>query len=276
MIQLFVENLTNVDFSFLHPQRGLVGETWLVSCQVSGEMDEQGMICDFGVIKKRLRHWFDETLDHVLLVPELSDGLLMSPDENDALQWRFGEHVIECSAPKQALTFVASETITAESVARWCEQQLKELFPEVAQLSIQLTPESIPGAYYHYSHGLKKHSGNCQRIAHGHRSRLYIFRNGQRSSGLEAIWAERLADRYIGTREDISSTDGQLIHFAYVSQQGAFTLKLPRQTCYLIDTDTTVEWIAVHITDSLKQEFPNDDFTVQAFEGIGKGAIASR
>ncbi|MDO6806920.1 6-carboxytetrahydropterin synthase, partial [Wenyingzhuangia sp. 1_MG-2023] len=63
--------------------------------------------------------------------------------------------------------------------------------------------ERIDSAFYHYSHGLKKHNGNCQRIAHGHRSRIEIFCNGERSDELEQQWAQRWRDIYIGTSADL-------------------------------------------------------------------------
>ena len=66
---LFVDNLTNVDFSFLDPQRGLLGETYLANIKLLGELDEQGMVCDFGTVKKIVRHWLDTELDHRLAVP---------------------------------------------------------------------------------------------------------------------------------------------------------------------------------------------------------------
>ena len=61
---LFVDHLTNVDFSFLDERRGLLGETWLANVQLQGDLDDQGMVCDFGIVKKRLRQWLDEELDH--------------------------------------------------------------------------------------------------------------------------------------------------------------------------------------------------------------------
>jgi 6-pyruvoyl-tetrahydropterin synthase len=66
---LFVDNLTNVDFSFLDAQRGLLGETYLANIRLLGDLDEQGMVCDFGIVKKRVRHWLDTELDHRLAVP---------------------------------------------------------------------------------------------------------------------------------------------------------------------------------------------------------------
>ena len=68
-MRLFVDNLTNVDFSYLCPVRGLLGETWLAHIELTGALDAQGMVCDFGIVKKHLRDWLDSELDHRLLIP---------------------------------------------------------------------------------------------------------------------------------------------------------------------------------------------------------------
>ncbi|MFT5117183.1 MAG: 6-pyruvoyl-tetrahydropterin synthase, partial [Kiritimatiellia bacterium] len=67
-MHLFVDNLTNVDFSYLDPNRGLVGETWLANIVLEGSLDEQGMVCDFGIVKKTVRDWLDTYIDHCLVV----------------------------------------------------------------------------------------------------------------------------------------------------------------------------------------------------------------
>lgn len=279
-MRLFVDNLINVDFSFLHPTRGIVGETWLASVELIGELDEQGMVCDFGIVKKMLRHWLDEEIDHRLLIPSNSASLAFSNDQDTCkLDWDTPKGKIAMEAPAQAVTFIDAAEINAESVAKWCIEKLKPKFPNSVQsLELRFTPEHINGPYYHYSHGLKKHDGNCQRIAHGHRSKILIWRNGELDNSLMEQWADRWKDIYIGTKEDIQSESdsSELDSFAfkYSAKQGDFKLSIPKSFCYLITSDSTIECISQHIADELKKEFPTDAFTVKAFEGLAKGAIA--
>ncbi|GAB3105909.1 6-carboxytetrahydropterin synthase [Pseudomaricurvus hydrocarbonicus] len=277
-MHLFVDNLTNVDFSYLHPQRGLLGETWLASTQLDGQLDQQGMVCDFGVVKKTLRDWLDREIDHRLAVPLRSPNLkLKQTGKRINLTWTFGEHSLQCSAPEQAIALVDAEEITPHSVSQWSKNQLRSLLPDsLDRLGLDFEPEDINGSYYHYSHGLKKHDGNCQRIAHGHRSRIHIWRNDQPAPELEAQWSKTFEDIYIGTREDIVQQEDRYIRFAYTTSQGAFELCMPETCCYMINTDTTVELIASHLADQLKLQFPSDRIKVKAYEGIGKGALVIR
>ena len=277
-MQLFVNQLTNVDFSYLDAARGLVGETWLASAILDGVLDDQGMVCDFGIVKKTLRNWLDDEVDHRLLVPIQSPSLeLIEDDDRVELSWLSDHGRLTMSAPREAVSLIDAVAITDESVAEWCRQQLKAFFPvNVDQLTLTFEPEVIPGAFYHYSHGLKKHDGNCQRIAHGHRSRLHIWLEGERNPELETLWAKRWQDIYIGSQEDLVSESETDMQFGYESAQGQFALSVPTSTCYMIDTDSTVEWIAEHIASELAREYPQQAIRVQEFEGINKGAFSIR
>lgn len=281
-MRLFVDNLINVDFSYLDPERGLLGETWLASTELDGVLNEQGMVCDFGIVKKTLRHWLDEEIDHRLLVPVKSPNLTLIENGTELdIEWRYtssqgNTETIRCTSPRSAVALVDCERINASSVSRWSISQILPLLPATLnKLSLDFSTEAIEGSFYHYSHGLKKHDGNCQRIAHGHRSKLLIWRNQERDTGLEQQWSSNFRDIYIGTREDIVEKNDSAIVFAYTTNQGSFRLSLPTQHCYIIDTDSTVEWIADHLAQQLKQAFPQDEFLVKAFEGMGKGAIVS-
>lgn len=277
IVKLFVDNLTHVDFSYLDAQRGLLGESWVVNLVLEGGLDAQGMICDFGTVKKRVKQWLDSHVDHCLVVAQQMAAVdIRQHDGVTELYWRYPQgEVFYCRSPQQAIVPVALAEITPLGLAHWCEQQLLALFPEqVERVRLEFVPESIDGAYYHYSHGLQQHAGNCQRIAHGHRSRLQVLRNGARDSALEQAWAERWRDIYIGTDAHLISTENGQHHYQYQAPQGAFELRLPARCCYLIDTESTVEQIAVHLAQQIKLGAPADNIEVRAFEGIGKGAIA--
>jgi len=278
---LFVNNLTNSDFCFLHPQRGLLGETWLSHIELEGELDEQGMICDFGIVKSTVRSLLDDLIDHRLLIPSRSSQLTenIADGDNWAITWQLdnGDTVIHRS-PREAITLIDAEGITPDTVARWCEARLREQLPDsIHAIRISFTTEIIDGAQYHYSHGLKKHRGKCQRIAHGHRSKIIIHRNGERDEKLEQYWANQFRDIFIGTSEDLLSADNENAYrFAYQSPEGHFQLELPKALCYLIDADSTVENIAAHVARETKKQCPDDNIQVRAFEGLAKGAVVKQ
>jgi len=276
-MHLFVEQLTNVDFSFLDTDRGIVGETWWASAVLEGALDEQGMVCDFGTVKKVLRQWLDSELDHRLLVPTRAAGLNIDESQGRInLSLNTSRGPISMSAPAEAVTLIDAEIITAETAAEWCHKQLVTHFPEtIDQLTLSFTPEAIDGASYHYSHGLKKHDGNCQRIAHGHRSRIEIWLDGARSAAEESYWAELWKDVYIGSEEDISEQSETIIQFRYEARQGEFSLSMPTQHCYMMSTDTTVELIAAHLCQAVHQRHPGKSVKVRAFEGVNKGAMVA-
>ena len=277
-MQLFVDNLTNVDFSYLDDQRGLVGETWLASVLLDGGLDETSMIWDFGQVKRVLRNWLDDELDHRLLVP-INSPRLSYEINNDriTLSWTFAkDSILTMDAPIEAVALIEADKINEVTASQWSIKQLSGDFPgNLEHVQLTFEAEEIPGAYYHYSHGLKKHDGNCQRIAHGHRSSIQIWRDGARDNDLESNWAERWTDIYIGSEEDLVSIneENQLMHFAYDAPQGHFELTLPKSVCYMMKSDTTVECIAAHIAQVLHNENPSNSITVKAFEGLHKGAI---
>jgi len=280
MTTLFVKRLTVIDCSVLSPSHGLVGESWQVDVELDGDLDYQGMVLDFGEVKRSIKRMIDDAFDHKLLVPaeyaglriaEYPEGLHLSFEAENGLG-------IEHRSPHTALRLVPCERIVPDGLAQIIGDYVLPRTPDnVDAVRIRLWSEQIDGAFYRYSHGLKHHDGNCQRIAHGHRSRLEILRNGQRDRDLEQAWAETWSDIYIGTRDDVIGTSRRdamdYLEFGYRSAQGKFGLTLPMAACYLIDSDSTVENIAQHIAERLKAERPEDSFKVYAYEGVDKGAI---
>ncbi len=278
MVRLFVERLTVIDFSYLDSLRGLVGESWIMDVELAGELDEQGMLFDFSHVKKDIKKWIDNAIDHKLLIPGANGAC--DKEMNQAagyLTFRLdsGEHIKHCSPADAVAILNGVSIISADSVARYLQKKLKVLLPDnISRIKINLSAEKTLDACYHYSHGLQQHQGNCQRIAHGHRSRIIIEINACRSTKWEAVWAERLKDSYIASETHASPcTVENYSFFEYEAEQGYFSLELPSRCCYLIAGETTVERIAEHIAKETANE-TGCNVMVRAFEGVGKGAIA--
>lgn len=281
MTTLFVEQLTVIDASYFCPRRGLVGESWIVDLELDGALDEQSMVLDFGSVKKQLKRAIDDGPDHTLIVPLHYPGQQTRTLADGRVQTLFMSQVggYEHSAPACALTLLEAPEVNAEALIAHLTPQLASIVPaNVASIRLRLRHEHIDGASYHYSHGLSKHLGACQRIAHGHRSRLAIFLDGDRDAGLEAAWAERFRDIYLLTGRHVQRDDGERLRLAYSAPEGLFELELPRSRSYLLgqDTDSTVEEIAEHLAGRVAAERPGQRVEVRAYEGVMKGALARR
>lgn len=280
MACLFVEELTVVDCAVLDPARGLLGQSWLVDLELEGELDTQGMVFDFGQVKPTVKAVIDDAVDHKLLVPAAAEALDLEQDrEETRLRFRTGVGELFHRSPHDALCLLEVDAVDRGSVERHLAAAIKAAMPEnVSGVHLHLREEAIDGPSYRYVHGLRQHEGNCQRIAHGHRSRIRVWRDGEHSEPDECWLADRWRDIYLGCRADLQGEverDGVSCYaFRYRAPQGEFELVIPRSRCDLLDTESTVECIAEHVATLLKQRHPAASFQVRAYEGVRKGAIA--
>lgn len=290
-MQLFVNDLTVIDFSYLCAERGMVGESWIVDIVLDGSLNEQSMVLDFGRVKKQIKRIIDSAVDHKLAVPAEHAYTRVTHHDDGNSYWvdflRPENRSIHLFCPADAFAFIDAQAVTIASVTDYLRAVIKRELPDNVQgLELQLRPEEIPSAFYHYTHGLKKHDGNCQRIAHGHRSRLYVALNGERHTELEQQWAEAWRDIYLGSDEDIVAltslllsphaqhvTPSSHVAYSYTADQGLFELLVPVAENYTIPTDSTVECIAAYLAQKIKSQYPHAEVKVTGFEGVGKGAI---
>jgi len=292
-MQLFVNDLTVIDFSYCCQQRGIVGESWIVDVLLDGSLNEMSMVLDFGVVKKQIKAIIDEAVDHKLLLPMKNNVITLSESAHNAghqcLDFisELGNYYLQ--SPQCAFAQIGSEQIDITAVNEHLTAIIKAQLPENVQgLTLTLRPEVIDGAFYHYTHGLKLHDGNCQRIAHGHRSKIQIFKNDSRDHNLEALWSQRWQDIYIASEQDriliddIELSDQAMRdlspdhqYFSYHAPQGRFDIAVPSSVLDVVDCDSTVELLADFICRQLKAELSSDDnVKVVAYEGVAKGAIA--
>lgn len=280
MARLFVEELTVIDCALLDAERGLLGASWLVDLQLEGELDGQGMVFDFGAVKPAVKAVIDTSVDHRLLVPVMADGLRLQRDETETRLWfETGAGEIFHRSPHSALCLLEASLVERDHVEAHLAAAIQAVMPgNVAGVDVRLREEEISGPAYRYVHGLRQHQGNCQRIAHGHRSRIRVLKDGQRCESAERWLAARWRDIYLGARADLlEETERHGVpcyRFQYQAPQGEFELVMPRARCDLLDTESTVECIAAHVAAMLKTREPESHFQVRAYEGVRKGAIA--
>ncbi|SDN91369.1 6-pyruvoyl trahydropterin synthase family protein [Vreelandella arcis] len=271
---LFVNQLTHIDASLWCPKTGLKGVSWQVDALLEGELGEDGMLFDFGDVKPWIKRTLDNGLDHTLLLPVDAPGVDVSPCEEGLCVRTTSPYPMEVRGPKEAFTLLTSTTVERASVAKLLSDTLTEQRPaNVSRVQLTLSDEAIEGAAYGYSHGLKRHTGNCQRIAHGHRSRLYIWQRDSRQHVLEQQWATWLDNRYLVEAGDITAHDQQTLTCRYQAAQGTFTITLPSERCAVLPTPTTVENIARWLAERIATQ-SHETTRIQAFEGFNKGAIA--
>ena len=280
MQALFVDNLTVIDFAYFHSQRGIVGESLIIDVELQGELNDEGMLFDFSYVKKRIKSCVDDLVDHKLLVARQYPGLEIeqTPQQLTLLMKSEDGNYYKHISPQQAVYFVDANEVTPAAIAVSIHQKIAEILPDnVTGLKLSLRPEAIKGAFYHYAHGLKKHFGDCQRIAHGHRSKIEVWKDGEFSTQCSEQIATEWKDIYLATNEDIKEevifSNQECWIFEYHANQGLFQLMIPKSKCFLIESDTTVELIASYLANNLKLNNSNSSYRVKAYEGVDKGAI---
>jgi 6-pyruvoyl-tetrahydropterin synthase len=279
---LFLRDFTVLDFAYLDEATGLQGESFFVSAELEGELDEQGFLLDFGPAKKILKAVVDESLDHKLVVPALHPAL-----EGTAKGLRFGE--LSYEAPTEAVAFLEGKEVAPPLLESHLAREAQERLPENVQaVRFSLSPHSrfASEPNFRYTHGLRLHQGNCQRLLHGHRNPVEVRVDGERRRD----WEEFLAREWQGahfayapTVENAGALDlplgrRHLSHpavawVAYESPQGAFRAALPASRLVLLDTEPSIENIARLSARRIREEGERaGELCVTAYEGLNKGS----
>ncbi|MCL7929124.1 6-carboxytetrahydropterin synthase [Halomonas llamarensis] len=271
---LFVHNLTNVDVSIWDPNHGLTGMSWQIDVHLEGKLGDDGMLLDFGAVKPWIKAVLDSGPDHTLLIPTQAPNTRISSCQEGLCFHAETPYPAEIKGPEEAFTLIPATHIDAAVFAAYGSRLLSQAYPDnVDHVGIKVHQEAIDEAAYGYSHGLKRHSGNCQRIAHGHRSHLAVYQQGQRQPTLEAHWAEWLNHRYLVEEADITHQSANTLTCRYTALQGNFELTLPMNRCAVLGSPTTVENIARWLASQIAR-YTGQKTEVVAYEGINKGATA--
>lgn len=279
MQTLFLRNITVLDFAYLSDTHGWRGESLHVHVELAGELDAQGFILDFGPAKKILKALVDETLDHALAVPALHPALKGTPDG-------FAFLGLGYEAPAAAVRMLEGEKITLALLTSFLETEARERLPaNVKSVRFTLEEEGRFGSEpnFRYTHGLRLHEGNCQRLLHGHRNPIEVWIEGARSRPWEEFLATEWEDAHftysptLKTKIDLPLGLRQknlpgLAVVEYSSPQGFFRASLPASRIILLDTEPSIENIARLGAERVRQAGEKKAIKVVAYEGLNKGA----
>ncbi|NUM87958.1 MAG: 6-carboxytetrahydropterin synthase [Bdellovibrionales bacterium] len=278
---IFLQKFTVLDFAFLCPRNGVQGESFFVSAEVNGALDHTGFVMDFSQVKKALKEGVDQGLDHRLAVARGTRGLELRENGSHLDVRREGQLAYSC--PAEAVAILEADAVTPESVIAYLEPRIRAMLPpSVSGLRLTLEEELVDGPRFRYTHGLRFHGGNCQRLIHGHRNRLEVFSAGRRMPAWEQDLARWAQDAHFASAETLKtplpleerSPAGETAMVSYRSSQGVFTAELPANRVIAIAQEPSAENLAALAVRRLKRSHPGDPVEVRFYEGIHKGAVA--
>jgi len=290
-VKLFYENVSLLDFAYWDKQKGPVGYSVRVHIELSGPTDSDGIISDFSTTKKMVKKIIDDYVDHRMLVPE---KMVMIKDDEVIIEEKMNlDEMFYYRAPKSAFCPIPEREINLTIVKQYLEETVVKNLPASISYVKVILEEEIKDQdqyWFQYTHGLKNHYGNCQRLLHGHKNPVRIWVNKQRKPDLERYlvidvfkgsvhfaFKDNLVNLDEITRKGInegSLHDIKTIHMKYGGNQGVFELKLPGRLVNLVNMETSVENLSKYFYSIIcKKCEQNDQIMIQAFEGIGKGAI---
>lgn len=295
-VTLFYQSLTVIDAATVDPLNGLMGQSWYVDISLTGHRDEESVIADFSKIKNKIKKIIDEKIDHRLIIDH---KLVNVVDDRVSIEVHFGSNQvqkIQYQAPLESVCLVSMGSDEKSLETFIATLLMNEMPSNVKRVEVNLRTEKFP-EMFHYTHGLKQHYGNCQRLFHGHQNTIEVWKNGTR----ELSWEKKLVQEVfkgnihfafwenIINKVDIQKMTKSLIdipmgiyssevmlEIEYSATQGRYFASIPANQVFIMPCETTIENIAAFFAQWVKDQWgkPSDKVMVVGFEGIGKGAKA--
>ena len=122
----------------------LHGHNYFIKVKISGDINEQHMVLDYGLLKAELKKLV-ESLDHKVLLPAKAEGIQIEEKEDSV-------EVITCDKryllPVEDVVHLPIPATTAEELAKYFHQILQKIW---SKFVIRVTIEEAPGASATYT-----------------------------------------------------------------------------------------------------------------------------
>lgn len=275
---LFIKDIDRIDSAIWEPTVGIKGQSWHVDITISGGLDENGFIFDFGLVKSTIKSTLKNSLDHALIVPANAQELKI--EEFDK-RIRIVDNKLSFEGPKQSVYKLNYSKILTKHIEHELNRVFFDQMPDrVTKVETRLRQETpTNGEFFHYTHGITGHQGHCQRLFHGHRSLIEIRLNEQRRPDIEKVFAESFLKRstHIVEETQILRTENDIVYMQYKGTEGVFKGSIPQSQTITVKNGTSIEILVEFFASKLEKYASKGDLLeVAGYEGIGKGAISRR
>jgi len=298
---IFLNDITSVDCAIFDPSKGIFGQSWDIDVTLTGTLGDNGFVFDFSLLKKMVRQVLKTSIDHSLIMPINSQAVQFRGMEfrgSEKSEWwhmksRSGkvgaEGEWEYHSPNGAVFPVRSVAINRQVLEQEIVRSLRHRLPqEIISISVALREEEVDPteATFRYTHGIAGHEGMCQRLMHGHRSRLQVFVGEERRPDLEHYIARDVLGNNVHIATPVQFRSGEIapgtrgkgrdpVVLGYQASQGYFEATLPAERIFCVERETSIECIAAEVARLVKrEENTSERVRVICYEGMAKGAIA--
>jgi 6-pyruvoyl-tetrahydropterin synthase len=292
---LFLNNLMTLDCAIFDPSWGITGQSWHVDVTLSGALDECGFVHDFSDLKSLIRQTLKTSVDHALVMPVGSQSVHYHEIANGE-SWQAhaktkinsNDSMWEYNCPKGAVYPIRCVAITQTVIEQEIAKLIRHRVPaSVQEVKIKLRPETTDPtvATFRYTHGITGHQGLCQRLFHGHRSRVEVYVDNERRVDQEHYLTRELFGPtvHIATPKQVKGNlwecgkrgpSGEQVTLTLQGTMGYYEAKLPASHVFLVEKETSIECLSKQVAAVIAKRLKAPGrVKVVCFEGIDKGGI---
>ncbi len=285
---IFLSDLSVVDHAYINEHGQVIGGSFNPGFIVTGSIDSvEQVVIDFSTVKKSLKQLIDQHIwdpekngfDHkIWWIEGFSKGTIEKSDHAD--RYIINTPALTAEVPTDALkiikntdNYIPNHSIEyiGQSLEQFLTKEMIKLYPDVNvkvecfnNINVHLINKNIPYKYFTYSHGLKDSTSyGCQNLLHGHLSFIQYH-----NDDIITRIANDLNDAVFVNRSNIIIDNENELTLTYTTpQRGYFTATYKKDSnkIIILDTETTIEWIAEFVKDT----YQITDFYIS--EGLSKG-----
>ena len=289
---IFIDNITVVDYAYISNTGEIEGNSFNLSCEVSGHTDnDEQVVIDFSTLKKTIKELIDgaDGFDHKLWI---LDGYSQSIVKTDGTNTYIHTPSVNMTLPNNAVKMLYCKNlgelwkemanIAILNIDEFLQTNLFMLYPNLdLEVTCSLSSNTSRDAIFtfHYSHGLKNSTSyGCQNIAHGHESFIDFYFDSYKvvNYGELEKTVNDFNKTYFAWKENVIDETSDELEIGYETPRGKFSIifQKSKNKIVIMERETTIENLIRYYVDKNRDVLDKNGVTrVYMSEGLDKGSI---